>query len=196
METTAIAGMYGSMEETGLYRLNQNSLIDHELAAYNAAFSVIEKLLEDIRGRAFVQTSLGAGLAEHERMVGLGGRDALPPVPRRDMVLYRLAVAPRDFTRGGMVRSMKAAGIDADIIESPQTESISVRSNVFLDTFDGMDALRARLSEMLPAHLDWEFDTGSLTWDMLDGADITWDNWDGLDFIWDEFDIEGHTIFA
>jgi len=187
-------GLVRSLEETGLYKLGRGSLIDNELAAYSAAFSVVEELLAGILKQAFVQTSDGDGLAIHEKLVGLGGRGHLPPGPRREMVLYRLAVAPWDFTVPGMVRSMKAAGIDAEIIENRATESISIISNVFLDEFDGMDNLRARLSEMLPAHLDWEFDTGSLTWDMFDGRDPDWDRWNSLDFTWDDFDIDGHNM--
>jgi hypothetical protein len=109
-------------------------------------------------------------------------------------VLYRLAVAPLDFTVAGMARSLLAAGVEAAVLENWPEESVTVRSNRFLDTFDGLDSLKERLSAMLPAHLAWEFDTGLLDWDLFDQKDPTWNAWDAADFTWDMFDIDGHNL--
>lgn len=192
--STAAAGLYRALDRLRLYKLDGGTLVDSELHSYDAAFSRVERLLGEVEKQAFVQTADGEGLIAHERMVGLGERPGISPEIRRALVLYRLSVAPFDFTAEGMKRSLKAAGVDAELIENYPEESVTVRSNQFLDEFDGLDSLKARISEMLPAHLDWEFDTGLLTWDMFDGKGIDWNRWDAIDFTWDMFDIDGHNL--
>lgn len=192
--TNAVKHIYRQLDGLGIYALDGSSLVDCELLAYDAAFAVLEELLEEIRLQAMIQTSTGEGLRAHERLVGLGQREGLSDDIRRDLILYRLSVAPFDFTAEGMVRSMRAAGLDGQLTEHSPEERITVRSNAFIDRFEDLDSLKARLSEMLPAHLDWEFDTGYLTWDMFDSREVVWDRWDGLDFTWDMFDVDGHNI--
>ncbi|MDR2931791.1 MAG: YmfQ family protein [Oscillospiraceae bacterium] len=187
--------MQAALLSTGLYSLGEGSLVAAELDAYDAAFSIIEALLRDMEAQVFVQTATGDALAAHEKLVGLGVRAGLPDESRRDLVCYRRSVAASDFTLQGMLRSMRAAGLDAAITEHSPEERLTVQSNSFIDAFDGMDAVKARLSAMLPAHLDWEFDTGVLTWDMFDAKDPNWDAWDAIDFSWDIFDIDGHNLF-
>jgi hypothetical protein len=192
--TKATEGLYTALAPLGLYALRTNSLIDRELLAYDAAFAVLEGLLDQIEKQAFIQTADGEGLAAHERMMGLGAKPELLPAARRNLILYRLAVAPLDFTAAGMARSLLAAGVEAAVLENWPEESVTVRSIRFLDTFDGLDSLMESLSAMLPAHLDWEFDTGILDWDLFDQKDPTWDVWDTADFTWDMFDIDGHNL--
>jgi hypothetical protein len=192
--TKATEGLYEALAPLGLYALHADSLIDRELLAYDVAFAVLEGLLDHIEQGAFIQTADGEGLAAHERMVGLGTKPGLLPETRRSLVLYRLAVAPFDFTAAGVERSLLAAGVEAQVLENWPEESVIVRSNRFLDTFDGMDSLTEGLSAMLPAHLDWEFDTGLLDWDLFDQKDPSWNGWDTADFTWDMFDIDGHNF--
>jgi hypothetical protein len=192
--TKATEGLYAALAPLGLYALHTDSLIDRELLAYDVAFAVLDDLLDQIEKQAFIQTADGEGLAAHERMMGLGAKPELLPEVRRDLVLYRLAVAPLDFTAAGLERSLLAAGVEAVVLENWPDESVTVHSIRFFDTFDGLDSLMERLSAMLPAHLDWEFDTGILDWDLFDQKGPTWDAWDTADFTWDMFDIDGHNL--
>lgn len=194
--TNAIKSIYTSLGNIGLYSLESGGLVDSELMAYDAAFAVIEDILSDIFSGVFVQTAKGKALEAHEKLVGLGQRDGVSIENRRELVKYRRSLDASDFTVSGMLRSMKAAGIDAELKENFTQESITVTSNKLIDVFEGMDEITARLSEMLPAHLEWGFDTGYLTWDAFDSANSDWNAWDKHDFTWDSFDIDGHNIFA
>jgi hypothetical protein len=188
--------MLSQLDGLGIYALSGGTLVERELAAYDVAFTLLEELLAEIRRDAFPQTSEGEALALYESLVGLGLRRGLTVEARRALILYRLSIAPMDFTLEGMTRSLKAAGLDAEVAEGSPEERLIIRSNVFLDEFEDLDAVKERISQMLPAHLDWEFDTGYLTWDGLEAADVDWDGWDALNFTWDEFDVDGHNIFA
>ena len=179
-----------------MYRLHRNSRIDSELLAYDTAFYVLEDLLRGIEKQAFVQTADGQSLIAHEKLVGLGERRGVSLENRRQLVLYRRGLAPYDFSAEGIVRSLKAAGLDAELIEQGPQEKIILRSHLLIDAFEDLDSLKARISAMLPAHLDWEFDTGLLSWALFDQYDTSWVAWDTVDFTWEMFDIDGHNILA
>lgn len=187
--------LYTKLEPLKLYALRQNSLIDCELAAYEAAFSMLENAIEDIRAQAFVQTATGAGLRLHEKLVGLQDRPNVSLDMRRALVIYRRSVAPFDFNLTGMISSILAAGMQAQIIEDYAGESLKIISRGLIDDFFDLDSVKASLLTMLPAHLESEFDIGFVTWDMFEDMEITWDMWDNADFTWEEFDIDAERLF-
>jgi len=147
-----------------------------------AAFSLVEQRLEELRAQAFVQTAYGEGLLRHEKLVGLQERGSVDLDTRRALVVYRLSTSPYDFTLEGMVRSVRAAGMEAEITENFPDESLSIISKRLIDDFTDLDAVKASLDTMLPAHLKAEYDIGVMTWDMFDALDPDWDLWDSEDF--------------
>lgn len=194
--TAAVQNIYTALAPLRLYALNSGGLIDSELAAYDAAFAVVEQLLDEVLARAFVQTASGEALARYEKLVGLSPRQKLADATRRELVLYRLAVAPFDFHREGMASSIRAAGMEAELVEHPAAEALTVRCREILDPSLDLDSLTASVRAMLPAHLAAEIDIGSLTWDRFDAADPDWDDWDAADMTWTAFDLDGHNIFT
>lgn len=188
--------LYSLLEPLGLYKLRQNSLIDAELAAYAAALSILEESLEEIRSQAFVQTAHGEGLLRHEKLVGLQERAGVSLAARRQLVIYRLSTSPFDFHLQGMINSVRAAGMDAEIVENYGEESLTVISKRLIDEFTDLDAVKASPDTMLPAHLKAEYDIGVMTWDMFDALDPDWDLWDSENFTWSYFDMDGHNLFA
>lgn len=193
--SSAIDGVYRALAPLRLYALREDSLIDRELAAYDAAFAVAEELLAEIERQAFVQTADGSALTLHEKTVGLAPREALEIETRRELVLYRLGAAPFDFDREGMVNSIRATGMEAELIEDPLGESITVRCLRIIDPSLDLDSLSARVRAVLPAHLDASFDIGDLTWDLFEAREITWDAWNAENMTWSDFDLNGHNLF-
>lgn len=188
--------LYERLKPLKIYALNQNSLIDCELAAYEAAFSMLEQAIQEIFADTFVQTASDAGLALHEKLVGLHERPGVSLDARRSLVLYRRSVAPFDFNLSGMLGSLLAAGLDAEIIENYESESLKIISRNIIDDFYDLDELKASVFIMLPAHLEAEFDIGFMTWDMFESNEITWDEWDSIDFTWEQFDIDADKLFS
>lgn len=188
--------LYARLEPLKIYALRQNSLIDCELAAYDVAFSMLEKELDKIFSDAFVQTAEGEGLALHEKLVGLQKRPIVSLDARRALVLYRKSVAPFDFNLSGMISSILAAGIEAEIIEDYQNERLKIINRNIIDDFYDLDALEASVLAMLPAHLDAEFDIGFMTWDLFESYDVAWDKWDSMHFTWEQFDVDADKLFT
>lgn len=189
-----LRAIYDTLAPLRLYALEQNSLLDKELESYDAAFSPLEDMLSDIRAQAFVHTSTGGSLARHEKLVGLVERPGLDLATRRSLVLYRLGVAPLDYTLAGLTASLRAAGMVASITENTAGESLSVRCEELIDTTMDLDRLLSSVTAMLPAHLEAKFDIGEMTWDLFDSYDINWDLFDATRMTWTEFDLNGHHI--
>jgi len=188
--------VYRRLEPLKLYALHKNSLIDCEIMVYEQVFSRIRQTLLEILAQAFVQTSAGESLLMHEKLMGLYERPALDLDTRRSLVIYRRSIAPFDFNLSGMISSIRAAGLEAEIEEDYAGEKLIVTAKELIDDFFDLDAVKSSLYAMLPAHLEAEFDIGYMTWDMFDGYRTTWDQWDLLDFTWEEFDIGADLLFA
>ena len=187
--------VYERLEPLKLYALHQNSLVDCEITVYEEVFSRIRQALEEILAQALVRTATDEGLLMHEKLVGLHTRSGLNVDTRRTLVLYRRSIAPFDFHLSGMVNSIRAAGLEAEIEEDYIGEKLIVTAKKLMDEFFDLDAVKASLFTMLPAHLEAEFDIGSMTWDMFNSYETTWEKWDSADFTWERFDIDADRLF-
>lgn len=193
--SAAVQAIYRALRPLRLYRLEQDSGVDRELAAYEAAFAAAEEALAELERQAFVQTAGGRGLALYEGLVGLTPRDALGDEARRDLVRYRLGAAPFDFTLAGMRNSIRAAGMEAVLTEDVAGEKLTVRCTRVVDQSLELDELIASVRKVLPAHLEVEFDIGDLTWERFEAAGVTWNAWDAANMTWGDFDLNGHNLF-
>lgn len=187
--------VYSRLEPLKLYALRKNSLIDCELLAYQAAFDVLEDALKKIEDDAFVQTATGEGLSMHEKMVGLQERPSVSLDTRRALVLYRRSIAPFDFNLSGMINSIRGMGMESEIIENYTDERLKIISINLLDDFYDLDSVKASLYTMLPAHLEYEFDIGFMSWEIFENYDVDWNEWDSMDFTWDQFDVDAEKLF-
>lgn len=179
----------------GIYRLGTGSMVDREIQVYDEAFASLEARMDEVFAQAFVQSAQGEALARFERLVGQTPRLSLADSTRRELVLYRMGVAPYDFHRAGILRSIRGAGMEADLVEDPAQEALTVRCEKILDSSLDLDGLKDGVWALLPAHLAIAFDLGELTWDLFQAARVSWETWDALDFTWVDFDLKGHLLF-
>lgn len=183
------------LEPLRLYALRQKSLVDCELAAYESAFAELKSRLAAMASRAFTQTASGEALELHEKLVGLQPRPGLSDEVRRSLVIYRRSIAPFDFNLAGMVSSIRAAGMEAEIACDEAGERLVIHGINLIDDFLDLDSVKQSLFSMLPAHLEAEFDIGLMSWDQFEELSVTWDIWDGKDFTWEQFDLEADRLF-
>lgn len=188
----ALDNLYEALEPLRLYALHTHSLVDRELAVYGKALSGVEELAADLMRQTFVQTATEEDLARHEKLVGLVERQNAQLDARREMVLYRMGVAPQDYTVAGLTASIRTAGMVARLEEHPREESLLVHCQELLDQSVDLDWLKREVAAMLPAHVEFQFDIGVMTWDLFDTGDVSWDHWDATGMTWTEFDIHGH----
>jgi hypothetical protein len=120
--------------------------------------------------------------------VGLAPRPTLSDDARRNLILNRKGVMPFGCTAAGIENSIRAAGMEAQVIEDFAQESITVKCLEILDHALDTDRLRQKTETILPAHLILQFDTGSINWSVIDAQNLTFDELDAQDITWSEFD--------
>jgi Uncharacterized protein conserved in bacteria (DUF2313). len=187
--------LYRALAPMGLYRLESGGKIDAELAAYIAAFSLVEELLEAVREQAFIQTATGFALLQHEKLVGIQENPGSELAARREMVIYRVGVAPFDFTAERMSGSICAAGLQAEVVEHGSEERLQIIPARMIDSTMDLERIFKNLNTLLPVHLDWELDQGVVDWDETDVADIAWERAEEWDLSWDLFEISAQQHF-
>jgi hypothetical protein len=186
--SNAIKSIIEHLAVLRLYNLTRGTLVYAELAAYDEAFIILEEMLEGILRDAFVQTAGGDALRRFEALTGLPARADVSAQSRRGLIIYRMSVAPHDFSAARMLNSARAAGIDAEIFEDPPNERLRVSSLALIDPTLHIDLARDRLETLLPAHLEWELNFGFTTADDFDSLDLTWNELDALDTEWQNVD--------
>lgn len=151
--------------------------------------------MQALEARAFIQTAATEDLASYEALVGLQHLSHLSKDARRQMVIDRLSLAPYDFTVSKMSHILHTVGLEAQVTEHRDKESLTITVRDTIDPQLNMDQVSERLHSMLPAHLEWTLVYGTLRWNMLDQQLQHWNHWDRIDFTWDTFDTKGETLF-
>ena len=186
----ALAGLYRLMRSTGIYRLDGDTLVDHELAAYGAAFAPLETALDTLLREGFIATAEDAGLSAYERIMGEPDRTGLAAADRRGMLLYRLSILPGDFDPQGMADALRSVGLEAEILEEFANRRLTIRQLDYRGARETFDLIVRDCEKLLPAHLELFFDLGALSWDGFDSEDLTFDARDALDLSWDQFEAQ------
>jgi hypothetical protein len=160
------------------------------LRLYNLGMGglVYAELMDSISRDAFVQSAEGEALHRFEELVGLPVRTDVDADSRRELIFYRMSVAPYDFTAARMLHSARAAGIEAEIFEDPGNERLRVNSIALIDPTLTIDLAHERLLALLPAHLEWELHFGFTSSDDFDALDFRWNQLDALDVPWQDAD--------
>jgi len=188
MQSKSAESVRENLAALRVYNLTEESLVSAEIAAYDTAFKILEDKLAEINRDAFVQTAEGDALRRYVSLVGLPPRRDVSTASRRELVIYRMSVAPYDFTATRMLGSARAAGIEAEITEDPPGERLRVDTHAIIDPSLTSDLARERLESLLPAHLEWELNFGLSTWEHFDSLDKHWSKIDDLNLKWQQAD--------
>lgn len=193
---STVTAMRRELKPLGLYNLNAGSLISCELEAYGAGLDPLWDRMNRVLASALILTADTQALEKYERLMAVSVKTELSLVTRRDLLLYRLSVAPYDFNLAGMLGSLRAAGIQAEIDQYPQEERLTVQTKSYLDHFVDLDDLKEKVYAMLPAHLEADLSTSDMTWELFDEVDRSWDSLEGLNRNWNEAELYGHLLEA
>lgn len=163
-----------------IYALGQDSLIDQELKAYGAGFSLLEEQLALLEHDVLPQTATAKGLNLHEAAAGLPTRNA-PQQARRDLILARRQ-RPRLPTPAGALALLKAAGLlEPEVFEEEGT--LFLAASGVAQGLDPDAAWQLAL-ESLPAHLPVETNAQGRNWESLEALGLSCDAFDALEKCW------------
>lgn len=184
------------LQQLRLYRLKPDSLVYAELSAYDAGFQLLEKKIKQLSSVFAVLVAPSEFLSRYEEMVGLRVLESGSTRQRRQMVQQRLEISPQKITHSSMENDLVAAGIQGQIFANSLLGTLEIHLHSLLDPSRSLEEIHQYLEKLLPAHLEWFLEYGTLTFQMLDDQAPTWDDWNNKDFHWDTFDKEGESLFT
>lgn len=185
----AFARMSGELRPLALYDLREQSFVAKELLCYAVFLDAVEDAVDALLREGFVQTASEAGVSRMEAVTGSRQSADMPLSKRRDMLLYRFAHRPDDFSPTGMENGLRAIGLDAALIENLSQEQLILSDSSAIESLGQYLRVRREARQLLPAHLEVLFNMGTLTWSVFEGKNYSWSQWNNLALNWMELEI-------
>lgn len=158
------------------------AIVDQQAAELDKLYQTLDEVLKQY----FVQTATW-GLDLWEMELGLPVRYQLPDNERRGFILSRIR-GIGTATRSTVEQVAESFGNGSmDIIEDFQAYRIIVRFAEKTGIPSNIQDLQTALREVVPAHLDIQYEYNHLTWDNLESKHVTWDMIENLHLTWDQF---------
>lgn len=147
---TAGENMKKLLVDCGVYRPEEDTPLDWELAAYQAGFALLEEALAAARQEMFVPTAPAERLGWWETQVFPQPVQADLPT-RREMLLQRMRTRPEPLAPADLPGLLLAAGIRGTAEESGGQVVITVSEYLVPQA-----QAQKELARLLPLHVQWE----------------------------------------
>lgn len=145
-----------------------------ELSAIGAQMTAIWEALTDAEAEMQPLTACGSGLAGWEAL--------LPFVPafvttegRRQAIAALLRIDSASFTVAAINDTIAGCGIPAVVEEAETAMTVYVSFPGQRGEPDGLEALQARIAQIIPCHLAIEYVFVFVTWEELEALFGTWE---------------------
>ena len=173
------------LSATRLYDLSADGPLLWEIQAYLAGFALVEERRKEALDACFPQTCGEERLRQWERLLGMAYLPGAALEERRELVLRRLAVGPGDNTAEGILRALRAAGVEASITEDTQNRTLTVQITD-IGAYGSLSEAQAQAEKMMPSHLEIWYLLDGPTWLQVQFANYTWEAIEALDHTWRE----------
>ena len=171
----SLTSMKDALRPLVLYNLGEGSFISRELSCYAQFLDEVGEAIDSLLTEGFLQTAGEEGIARMEALAGARQPEEMELEKRREMLLYRFAHRPDDFT--------------AQITENFGAEQLILSDDTAFSDPAQYLRIRREALDLLPAHLEVLFNLGTLTWTVFQGKDFTWNQWNSQNLNWMEFEI-------
>lgn len=180
--------MYQDMNALGFYDLDSNTLVRGEMLAYQYGIIAFMDLIDQISGSWWPLDCTEARLQEWEELLKLPPRPRATLAQRRQTVLALLSLGENQRTPAGALELLEAAGIHGAIREDYQNQRLVVTVERFGEEYDSIYQCMERARQLLPAHLEVEFEFGGPDWNEWEAATGSWAEFDAADLTWQQRD--------
>ena len=151
----AFDSMKDKLSKTGLYQIEEGSMIYNELAAYAVGLDIIYSAVEELIRECFVQTAVDYGLTVRESILRKCNTD-LTVDGRRNAITAAMSIGNIDNTVSALGKYPKIFNINGEF-----TEKISENKIVFtcddVLTDEQKEHIEFQMGEYMPCWLDFEF---------------------------------------
>lgn len=180
--------MYRDMTALGFYQLDADTLVRGEMRAYLSGIIAFMDLIDEIAGSWWPLDCTEARLQEWEELLRLPPRPGATLEQRRKTALALLSLGENQRTPVGAPDLLEAAGIRGSILEDYQNQRLVVTVERFGEEYDSIYQCMERARQLLPAHLEVEFEFGGPDWNEWEAANGTWAEFDAADLTWQQRD--------
>lgn len=113
---------------------------------------------------------------------------------RRSAVMALLRIDGTSFTLQGIRDTIAGSGITATVAENSKRKTVEIAFPGVRGEPAQFEALRRRIEQILPCHLDIVYALVYLTWQELEGFGFTWSGIENRGFTWKELEIYGGEV--
>ena len=171
----------------GVYRLDRESLSGAELYALGAGLDAVAARLDRVERESVTATAEEEGLRRREDLF-LHRPVASSAQERRDAIAALLQIDGDSLTPGAINRAIRGCGLPARAVETGPNK---VRVE-FPGQAGGLAELaqaEEMILDLLPCHLEVEFQLQYLTWALCHKGGYTWEYVEGQGYTWRLFQL-------
>lgn len=159
-----------------------------ELFAEGKAMDRVYEALEAVEREAIPTTASGYGLERYEEI--------LPFLPvcsqesdRRAAICALLRIDDSAFTAVGLNSTIAGCGIGAVVTEGDEADTVTVKILNTRGVPGEIDAIKRRMEQILPCHLEIVYAFNYSTWQEMEAALASWQEIETLALDWQSFEI-------
>ncbi len=192
---SSINSIKKSLKPLGIYKLNAQGLLNAELSAYACELDTLNSEIEKLEKECFISTAEDYGITLREQLYDFS-KSLWDVSKKRQRILGISLVKPTSFTKADLENILAIYGIEAAILEDTETGNIYINciskndlfENVFLSDSQNESSTINQIEKFMPAHLTFEVDFRTISWDAIEELDKTFDQMDAKGYNWDKID--------
>lgn len=180
--------MYRDMDALGFYNLSSSTLVRGEMRAYQYGIQVLLGLIDKLRDDWWPMDCTEARLEQWEELLKLPPRPRATLEQRRQTVLALLGLRMDQRTLADTADILAAAGIYGTVQEDYENQRLMITVERFGEEYDSIYQCMERARQLLPAHLEIEFDFGGPDWSEWEQSIGSWSEFDAAGLTWQQRD--------
>lgn len=170
-----------------IYDLTEQSVNGAELYALGRSLDGIAARLGTAEREALTATAEAEGLARRENLFARRPA-AVTPQERRAAVAALLQIDGDSLTPGAIDTTVRGCGIPAKVRETG-TGHLQVRFPSTAGIPAEFEQIQKIILDILPCHLEVEFDFRYLTWRICEALEYTWQDVETAEHTWESFSL-------
>lgn len=175
------------LEPLNIYNLHEQNETSNEILTYSTPLQQLNNQIDELINEAFIQTANNYGLQLKEELLFLDINPNTSLDIRRNKILHALLTNPDNFTKNGIINSLKSTGFYSEITENYSEESITISQQNKDVKLNNITKIKNAALKILPAHLDVIFNIGNeITWNKFEEMAID----PSKEFCWDDFETQ------
>lgn len=175
------------LKPLGVYDLSEGSLSGSELDALGRGLDGLSARLDYVERESCLATAEGEGLRRREALFARTPAQYDTQL-RREALAALLRIGGDSFTLEEINRTISGCGIRAVVQETERFGHVKILFPDVAGVPEGFEQIRKIILDIIPCHLEVEFDFRFLTWKECEAYGYTWRIVRQREYTWREFE--------